>query len=168
MRDLISTPLAELTTQHDLLYGVVKTLDLFEPSNGSLVRKDRGVQHVKKGTYWFFQRSLGCVSSYFKYVYLSFDKWEIVSSTKCWSSTWSLALYGAGRRLCKRAARAFSTNSGRNQCTKFRKVFNLKLFGGSVSKNFGMPNGSNSYGIRAPIVSRKFSSKRGQLKSSYK
>jgi group II intron reverse transcriptase/maturase len=168
VRDLISTPLVELTTQHDLLYGVVKTLDLSEPSNGSLVRKGRGVQHVKKGTYWLLQQSLGCVSSYVKYVYLSFDKWEIVSSTKSWSSTWSLALYGTGRRLCKRAARAFSTNSGRNQCTKFRKVFNLKLFGGGVSKNFGMPNGSNPYGIRAPAVSRKFSSKGGQLKSSYK
>lgn len=167
MRHLISTLLVELTVQHDLLYKkVVKTLDLSELSNESLVRKNRGVQHVKKGIYKLIQLGFGRISSYCKYVYLSFEKWEIVPFIRCWKSTWSLVLYGTGKRLCKRATKAFSTNCGRNQYTKFTKVYIFGLSGGSVSKNLGIPKGSNFYGIRASVVIRNFSNKGRQLKSS--
>jgi len=61
-----------------------------------------------------------------------------------------------------------STNSGRNQYAKFTKVVSVKLLGGSVSKNLGLPKGSNSYGNRVSVVTRNFSSEGMQLKSSDK
>jgi len=44
----------------------------------------------------------------------------------------------------------------------------MKLLGGNVSKNLGLPKGSNSYGNRASVVARNFSSEGMQLKSSDK
>ena len=63
-----------------------------------------------------------------------------------------------------------STNSGRNQYAKFTKVVSMKLLGGSVSKNLGLPKGSNSYGNRVSgsAITRDFSSEGIQLKSSDK
>ena len=61
-----------------------------------------------------------------------------------------------------------STNSGKNQYAKFTKVVSMKLLGGNVSKNLGLPKGSNSYGNRASVVARNFSSEGMQLKSSDK
>lgn len=146
----------------------IKTTDLSESSNRSLVRKNRGVQHVGKGIPGFIQRSLWCISSYCKYVYISFEKQEIVSSIKGWSTPWFTALQDTGRRSCNRAAVMLSTNSGRNQYAKFTKVFSMKFLGGSVSKNLGLPKGSNSYGNRVFVVIRNFSSEGTQLQSSDK
>lgn len=145
---------------------IIKTTGLSEPGNRSIVRKDRGVQHASKGGHGLIQHSLGSPSSYCKYVYLSFEKWETVPSTQCWSATGSSDLKNTGRRFFKRAAEALSTNSGRNQCTKFTKGLSIGLLGGNVLINSGLPKGSNSYGNRVPVVARNFSSEGGQLKTS--
>jgi len=126
------------------------------------------VQHVGKGIPGLIQHSLGCISSYCKYVYISFEKQEIVTSIKGWSTPWFTALQDTGRRSCNRVAVMLSTNSGRNQYAKFTKVVSMKLLGGSVSKNLGLPKGSNSYGNGVSIVTRNFSSEGMQLKSSDK
>lgn len=126
------------------------------------------MQHVGKGVPGLIQRSPRCISSYCKYVYLSFEKQEIVPSTKGWSTPWFAALQDTGRRFCNKVAVMLSTNSGRNQYAKFTKVVSMKLLGGSMSKNLGLPKGSNSYGNRASIVTRKFSSKGMQPTSSDK
>jgi group II intron reverse transcriptase/maturase len=160
--------LVELTVQHGLLLKTIKTLDLSESSNRSLVRKNREVQHVKKGIHELIQQSFGCISSYCRYVYLSFEKREIVPSTKGWNSPWFSVLQGTGRRPYKRVTETFSTNSGRNQYAKSTKAQYLGLLGGNMLKNSGMPKGSNFYGIRASVVTRCFTSKGGQLKSSDK
>ena len=77
-------------------------------------------------------------------------------------------LQDTGRRSCNRVAVMLSTNSGRNQYAKFMKVVSMKFLGGSVSKNLGLPKGSNSYGNRVFVVTRNFSSEGMQLKSSDK
>ena len=96
------------------------------------------MQHVGKGISGLIQRSLRCISSYCKYVYLSFEKQEIVPSTKGWSTPWFTALRDSGKRSRNRVAVMLSTNSGRNQYAKFTKVSSLKLLGGSVLKEFGI------------------------------
>lgn len=144
---------------------IIKTTGLSEPGNRSIVRKDRGVQHASKGGHGLIQHSLGSPSSYCKYVYLSFEKWETVPSTQCWSATGSSDLKNTGRRFFKRAAEALSTNSGRNQCTKFTKDHKVILLGGSVSINLGLPNGSNSYGNRVSVLARNYWSEGEQLKT---
>ena len=143
----------------------IKTTDLSESSNRPLVRKNRGVQHVGKGVPGLIQRSPRCISSYCKYVSLSFEKQEIVPSTKGWSTPWFAALQDTGKRFCNKVAVMLSTNSGRNQYAKFTKVVSMKLLGGNMSKNLGLSKGSNSYGNRASIVTRNFSSKGMQPRS---
>jgi len=124
------------------------------------------VQHVGKGISRLIQHSLRCISSYCKYVYISFEKQEIVPSIKGWNTPWFTALQDTGKRSCNRVAVMLSTNSGRNQYAKFTKVVSMKLLGDSVSKNLGLPKGSNSYGNRVSVVTRHFSSEGMQLKSS--
>jgi len=124
------------------------------------------VQHVGKGIPGLIQRSLRCISSYCKYVYLSFERQEIVPSIKGWNTPWFTALRDTGRRSCNRVAVMLSTNSGRNQYAKFTKVSSMKLLGGSVLKNLGLPKGSNSHGNRVFVVTRNFASEGKQLKSS--
>lgn len=126
------------------------------------------MQHVGKGIPGLIQQSLRRVSSYCKYVYLSFEKQEIVPSIKGWYLPWFTALRDTGKRSCNRVAVMLSTNSGRNQYAKFTKVFPMKLLGGSGLKNLGLPKGSNSYGNRVFVVTRNFSSDGKQLKSSDK
>jgi group II intron reverse transcriptase/maturase len=124
------------------------------------------VQHVGKGIPGLIQHSLRRVSSYCKYVYLSFEKQEIVPSIKGWNTPWFTALRDSGRRSCNRVAAMLSTNSGRNQYAKFTKVSSMKLLGGSVLKNLRLPKGRNSYGNRVFVVTRNFASEGKQLKSS--
>ena len=124
------------------------------------------MQHVGKGIPGLIQHSLRRVSSYCKYVYLSFEKQEIVPSIKGWNMPWFIALRDTGKRSCNRVAVMLSTNSGRNQYAKFTKVFSMKLLGGSELKNLGLPKGSNSYGNRVFVVTRNFASEGKQLKSS--
>jgi hypothetical protein len=124
------------------------------------------VQHVGKGIPGFIQHSLGRISSYCKYVYLSFEKQEIVPSIKGWNTPWFTALRDTGKRSCNRVAVMLSTNSGRNQYAKFTKVSSMKFLGGSVLKNLGLPKGSNSYGNRVFVVTRNLASEGKQLKSS--
>lgn len=126
------------------------------------------MQHVGKGIPGLIQHSLRRVSSYCKYVYLSFEKQEIVPSIKGWNKPWFTALRDTGKRSCNRVAVMLSTNSGRNQYAKFTKVFSMKLLGGSELKNLRLPKGSNSYGNRVFIVTRNFASEGKQLKSSDK
>jgi group II intron reverse transcriptase/maturase len=126
------------------------------------------VQHVGKGIPGLFQRSLKCISSYCKYVYLSFERQEIVPSTKGWYTPWFTALRVTGKRSRNRVAVMSSTNSGRNQYAKFTEVSSMKLLGGSVLKNLGLPKGSNSYGNRVFVVTRSFASEGKQPKSSDK
>jgi group II intron reverse transcriptase/maturase len=126
------------------------------------------VQHVGKGIPGFIQRSLRCISSYCKYVYLSFEKQEIVPPTKGWSTPWFTALRDNGKRSFNKVAVMLSSNSGRNQYAKFTKVYSIKLLGGRVLKNLGLPKGSNFYGNRVLVVTRNFVSKGEQLKSSDK
>ena len=126
------------------------------------------MQHVGKGIPGLIQHSLRCISSYCKYVYISFEKQEIVPSIKGWNTPWFTALQDTGKRSCNRVAVMLSTNSGRNQYAKFTKVVFMKLLGGSVSKNLGLPKGSNSYGNRVSVVTRNFSSEGIQPKSSDK
>jgi group II intron reverse transcriptase/maturase len=124
------------------------------------------VQHVGKGIPRLIQYSLRCISSYCKYVYLSFEKQEIVPSIKGRNTLWFTALQDSAKRSCNRVAVMFSTNSGRNQYAKFTKVLCKKLLGGSELKNLGLPKGSNSYGNRVFVVIRNFASEGKQLKSS--
>jgi len=124
------------------------------------------VQHVGKGIPGLIQHSLRRISSYCKYVYLSFEKQEIVPSIKVWNPPWFTALRDTGKRSCNRVAVMLSTNSGRNQYAKFTKVSYMKLLGGSELKNLGLPKGSNSYGNRVFVVTRNFASEGKQLKSS--
>ena len=124
------------------------------------------MQHVGKGIPGLIQYSLRRVSSYCEYVYLSFEKQEIVPSIKGWDTPWFTALRDTGRRSCNRVAVMLSTNSGRNQYAKFTKVSSMKLLGGSELKNLGLPKGSNSYGNRVFVVTRNFASEGKQLKSS--
>ena len=122
------------------------------------------MQHVGKGMPGLIQRSLRCISSYCKYVYISFEKQEIVPSIKGWSTPCFTALGDTGRRSYNRVAVMLSTNSGRNQYAKFTEVCSMKLLGGSVSKNLGLPKGSNSYGNRVSVVTRSFASEGKQPK----
>ena len=78
------------------------------------------------------------------------------------------ALQDTGKRSCNRVAVMLSTNSGRNQYAKFTKVFSMKLLGGCVLNNLGLPTGSNSYGNRVFVLTRNFASEGKQLKSSDK
>ena len=126
------------------------------------------MQHVGKGIPGLIQHSLRRVSSYCKYVYLSFEKQEIVPSIKGWNIPWFTGLRDTGKRFCNRVAVMLSTNSGRNQYAKFTKVFSMKLLGGSELKNLRLPKGSNSYGNRVFVVTRNFASEGKQLKSSDK
>lgn len=126
------------------------------------------MQHVGKGIPRLIQGSLRCISSYCKYVYLSFEKQEIVPSVKSWNTPWFTALRDTGKRSCNRVAVMLSTNSGRNQYAKFTKVSSRKLLGSSVLKNLGLSKGSNSYGNRVFVVTRNFASEGKQLKSSDK
>jgi group II intron reverse transcriptase/maturase len=126
------------------------------------------VQHVGKGIPGLIQHSLRRISSYCKYVYLSFEKQEIVPSIKGWNTPWFTALRDTGRRSCNRVAVMFSTNSGRNQYAKFTKISSMKFLGGSELKNLRLPKGSNSYGNRVFVVTRHFASEGKQPKSSDK
>jgi retron-type reverse transcriptase len=126
------------------------------------------VQHIKKGIYELFQRSFGCVSSYCKYVYFKFAKWEIVPSTKGWYLPWFLVLQDSRKRFCKRVAKTFSTISGKNQYAKFTKIYPLRILGGNMLKNLGIPKGKNFYGIRVFVVVRNFSSKGRHQKSAFR
>jgi len=144
----------------------IKTTDLYESSNRSLVRKNRGMLHVGKSISGFIQQSLGRVSSYCKYVYLSFEKQEIVSSIKGWNTPWFTALRDNGKKSCNKVVVMLSTNSGRNQYAKITKVSSIKLLGGCVLNNLGLPKGSNSYGNRVFVLTRNFASEGKQLNSS--
>jgi len=124
------------------------------------------VQHVGKGIPGLIQHSLRRVSSYCKYVYLSFEKQEIVPSIKGWNTPWFTELRDTGKRSCNRVAVMLSTNSGRNQYAKFTKVFSMKLLGGSELKNLRLPKGSNSYGNRVFVVTRYYTSEGKQPNSS--
>ena len=127
------------------------------------------MQHVGKDIPGLIQRSLRCISSYCKYVYLSFEKLEIVPSIKGWNTPWFTVLRDTGRRSCNKVAVRLSTNSGRNQYVKFtKKISSRKFLGGSVLKNLGLPKGSNSYGNRVFVVTRNFASEGKQPKSSDK
>ena len=126
------------------------------------------MQHVSKGIPGPIQHGLRRISSYCKYVYLSFEKQEILPSIKGWSTPWFTVLRGTGKRPCKRVAVMLSTNSGRNQYAKSTKVNFIGPLGGNVSKNLGLPKESNFYGNRVLVVARNFGSEGGQLKSSDK
>lgn len=116
----------------------IKTTDLSESSNRSLVRKNRRVQHVGEGIPGFIQRSLRCISSYCKYVYLSFEKQGVISSIKSWNTLWFTALWNTSKKFRNRVAVMLSTNSGRNQYAKFTKISFMEFLGGDVLKNFGI------------------------------
>lgn len=124
------------------------------------------MQHVGKGIPGLIQHSLRRVSSYCKYVYLSFEKQEIVPSIKGWNTPWFTGLRDTGKRSCNRVAVMLSTNRGRNQYAKFTKVFSMKLLGGSELKNLRLSKGSNSYGNRVFVVTRNYTSEGKQPKSS--
>ena len=126
------------------------------------------MQHVGKDIPGLIQYSLRCISSYCKYVYLSFEKQEIIPSIKGWNTPWFTVLRDTGKRSRNRVTVMLSTNSGRNQYAKFTKVSQRKLLGGSVLKNLGLPKGSNSYGNRIFVVTRNFASEGKQPKLSYK
>ena len=126
------------------------------------------MQHVGKGIPGLIQHSLRCISSYCKYVYTSFEKQEIVPSIKGWGTLWFITSQDSRRKSCNRVVVMLSTNSGRNHCAKFTKVVAMKILGGSVLKNLGLPKGSNFYGNRVSVVTRNFSSEGMQLKSSNK
>lgn len=136
------------------------------------------MQHGGKGIYGPIQHGLRRISSYCRYVYLSFDKWEIVPSIRGWSTPWFLASQDNGKRSCERVAETFSTDSGRNQYAKSTKDIFKYFLGDNMSKNLGLPKGSNSYGNRVPVLAqevqlkglaaraRTFCSEGGQLKTS--
>lgn len=126
------------------------------------------MQHVGKGIPGLIQHSLRRISSYCKYVYLSFEKQEIVPFIKGWNTPWFTALRDTGRRSCNRVVVMLSTNSGRNQYAKFTKVSSTKFIGGSELKNLRLPKGGNSYGNRVFVVTRNFASEGKQPKSSDK
>ena len=126
------------------------------------------MQHVGKGIPGLIQQSLRRISSYCKYVYLSFEKQEIVPFIKGWYTLWFTALRDIGRRSCNRVVVMLSTNSGRNQYAKFTKVSSMKFLGGSELKNLRLPKGGNSYGNRVFVVTRNFASEEKQPKSSDK
>jgi hypothetical protein len=122
--------------------------------------------HVGKGIPGFIQHSLGRVSSYCKYVYLSFEKQEIVSSIKGWNTPWFTALRDTGKKSCNKVVVMLSTNSGRNRYAKITKDSSIKILGGSVLKNLVLFKGSNSYGNRVFVLTRNFASEGRQLNSS--
>lgn len=113
------------------------------------------MQHGGKGIYGPIQRSLRRISSYCRYVYLSFDKWEIVPSIRGWSTPWFSASQDNGRRSCEGVAETFSTDSGKNQYAKSTKDIFKYFLGDNMSKNLGLPKGSNSYGNRVPVLAQK-------------
>lgn len=137
------------------------------------------MQHGGKDIYGPIQHGLRHISSYCRYVYLSFDKWEIVPSIRGWSTPWFSASQNNGRRSCERVAETFSTESGRNQYAKSTKDIFKYFLGDNMSKNLGLPKGSNFYGNRVPVLAqevqlkglaaraRTFCSEGGQLKTFF-
>ena len=140
---------------------IIKAINLSEFSNGSLDQKVRGVQHVDKGKHWTIQQVLWSLSSYFKYVFFKFDRWEIVASCKCWNTTYILALWRAGRNLYKREAKTPTANSGSDLNAKSKKedFFRLKerfsFKGGVIRWNLGIPKRSNSHGIGVSVLMKQ-------------